>query len=114
MGPAAPAPTSPTVLSSDALAVSLSINTLLRPRRGWEGTALLTLLPGRGARGGDTFSLWGLCLQQGKKQQMSSAPPSDPWASKNGRKQFWALLISSGRFPSGLAKGWAGVPLGPP
>ena len=92
------------VLSSHALAVSsLSINTLLRPRRGWEGTVLFQEeRPEAGTR----LAVWGLGLRQGKKQQMSSAPLSDTWALKNGRKRFWALLISSGRRPSGLAKGW--------
>lgn len=50
---------------------------------------------------------------RGRNSRCLLLPWSDPWASKNGRKQPWAPSTSSGLPPSGLAKG-CGVPLGPP
>lgn len=53
------------------------------------------------------FSLagWGLRLQQGKKQQMSSAPPSDLVSLKNRRKQPWDVLISANPLRPGRGLG---------
>lgn len=96
LGPTPPAPahchTSVLSLHTRSLS-SLSIASLLGPLGAGkalpgavEGTVLLGSPSRRRGQGGGCagmfpgFSLasWGLCLQQGKEQQMSSAPLSDP------------------------------------